>query len=243
MIARALGSTRSSSGARTSCATAGRRRPARIMQRRRDRRGARPARRAHELGSAVRPRQRHACGADAASPSASRPHLAHHLGRDRQRLRRRQLHALLQHRRHGPGLRHRDGADRRRGAQHRRRVGARRASRHRRDALRHGDARLALDCSTWATRCGSRPRTRKAKIAALAHELGLPEGSNMPLAELFAKQIRHAGRQHHRHRQLSSRTTCRPIRDRADAERDAVLDGRRGAAPRSRSTPRPATSR
>ena len=35
-----------------------------------------------------------------------------------------------------------------------------RASRHRRDALRHGDARLALDSSTWAMRCGSPPRTR-----------------------------------------------------------------------------------
>ena len=33
-------------------------------------------------------------------------------------------------------------------------------SRYRRDALRHGDARFALDLSTWATPCGSPPRTR-----------------------------------------------------------------------------------
>ena len=44
--------------------------------------------------------------------------LADHLGRHRQRRRRRQRDALLRHRRHGAGLRHRHGADRRRGAQH-----------------------------------------------------------------------------------------------------------------------------
>ena len=44
----------------------------------------------------------------------------------------------------------------------------------------------------------------RAKIAALAREVGEPEGSNMPLAELFQQEIRHAGRQHRRHRHLQA---------------------------------------
>ena len=42
--------------------------------------------------------------------------------------------------------------------------------------------------STWGTRCGSPPRTREAKIAALARELGVPAGSNVPVAELFRQK-------------------------------------------------------
>ena len=102
---------------------------------------------AHEHEGAVRARQR---------PGEARPRhrgrlqgldLADHLHRDRQCRSRRQRHALLQHRRHGAGLRHRQRAARCRGAQHPGRVGQGRASRHRRDALRHGDARLALALS------------------------------------------------------------------------------------------------
>ena len=102
---------------------------------------------AHEHEGAVRSRQR---------PGEARPRhrdrlqgldLADHLDRHRQCRGRRQRHALLQHRRHGAGLRHRQCAARRRGAQHPGRVGQGRASRHRRDALRHGDARLALALS------------------------------------------------------------------------------------------------
>ena len=70
--------------------------------------------------------------------------LAHHLVRGGQRQRRRQLHRLLQHRGHGAGLRHRDGADRRRGAAHGGGVDYGGALRYRRHAVRHGDARLAL---------------------------------------------------------------------------------------------------
>ena len=54
---------------------------------------------------------------------------------DPQSLRRRQLRALHQHRRYGPGLRHLHGADRRRGFEHRRRDRARHSSRYRRHAL------------------------------------------------------------------------------------------------------------
>ena len=69
--ARARRSIRSSSAARTSCATAGRRRPARSCRTPRSS-GARARRRAHELGQAVRSRQRHGPDAAAASRSASR---------------------------------------------------------------------------------------------------------------------------------------------------------------------------
>ena len=84
--------------------------------RRRDREGARAARRADGLEKPLRARHRTirrgrgiAIGFKACvSPTTS---LA-----DGQRQRRRQLHGVLQHRRHGAGLGHRDGADRRRGA-------------------------------------------------------------------------------------------------------------------------------
>ena len=94
--------------------------------------------------------------------------LAHHLDRRRQRRRRRQLHALLQHRRHGAGLRHRDGADRRRGAEHRR---------PRSVTVVHSDTDVTpYDMATLGSRstvphgqCGasSPPRMRKQKLEAL----------------------------------------------------------------------------
>ena len=42
------------------------------------------------------------------------------------------------------------------------------------------------------------------KLKALAREVGEPEGSNIPIAELFQKKLRHAGRQRHRHRHLQA---------------------------------------
>jgi hypothetical protein len=59
---------------------------------------------------------------------------------------------VLQHRRHGAGLGHRDGADRRRSAQHGGRVRDGGALRHRRHAVRHGDRSARARSSTWATR-------------------------------------------------------------------------------------------
>ena len=85
---------------------------------RRDRESAGARRRADELGRAVRPRQRHGAARPRPRDRDQGGDLADHLGRHRQRLCRRQHHALLRHGRHGPGLRHRDGADGRRSAQH-----------------------------------------------------------------------------------------------------------------------------
>ena len=87
---------------------------------------------------------------------------AHHVGRARQYQRRRQHQPVHGHGRHGAGFRHRDGADRRRGARRRSRGRARAPPGFGCDTLRHGHARLALDLSTWATRCGSRQRTPAA---------------------------------------------------------------------------------
>ena len=81
----------------------------------------------------------HGTGIDPARP---RPrHLdqggdrAHHLGRHGQRHGGRQPDPLLRDRRHGPGLRHRHGADGRRDPQRPGRIGAGGGARHRRDAL------------------------------------------------------------------------------------------------------------
>ena len=99
------------------------------------RQGARPPRRADELERAVRPRN----GADQAR-TRYRHRLqgvdfADHVGRHRQCQRRWQHRALHQHHRHGAGLRHRHGADRRGGAQRRRRKREGGARQHRRRAL------------------------------------------------------------------------------------------------------------
>ena len=50
------------------------------------------------------------------------------------------------------------------------------------------------------------------KIKALARAVGEPEGSNTPLARAVPQELRHAGRQHRRHRHLQARLSCRPIR-------------------------------
>ena len=53
-----------------------------------------------------------------------------------------------------------------------------------------GDARLALDCSTWAMRCGSRPRMPQTSSRRWRARLGLPEGTNCPVAEMFQKKYK-----------------------------------------------------
>ena len=102
-------------------------------------------------------------------------------------------HALLRHRRHGPGLGYRDGADGRRNAQHPGGNRAGGAARHRRDALRHGHARLAL-AVPHGPRGATRRRARSRQLKALAREVGEPEGSNIPVARAFRR----------------SATACRP---------------------------------
>ena len=42
------------------------------------------------------------------------------------------------------------------------------------------------------------------KLKALAREVGVPEGSNIPVARAVPEEIRHAGRQRHRHRHLQA---------------------------------------
>ena len=42
--------------------------------------------------------------------------------------------------------------------------------------------------STWAMRCGSRREEARDKIKQLARDVGEPEGSNIPIAELFKKR-------------------------------------------------------
>ena len=111
-----------------------------------------------------------------------------HVGRDREHFRRRFHHALLQHHRYGPGFEHRHGADRRRGAQHSGRNGADRAVRHRCHAIRHGHAGLALDVSHGSCRASGRARMHWRSSRHLARDVGEPEGSNIPVPELFKKR-------------------------------------------------------
>ncbi len=137
--------------------------------------------------------------------------LADHVGRHRQRQRRRQHQPHDGHDRHGPGLRHRDGADGRRGARHRARDGARRASRHRHHALRHGHARLAL-AVPHGQRGAARGRGR-AQQAARARGRGRAAGGHqLSAGGDFQETLRHAGRQRHRLGELCAATTSRPIR-------------------------------
>ena len=143
-------------------------------------------RRADELERAVRPRQRQHPARPRDRDRLQGHHGADHLGRDRQPLRRRQLRALCRHGRHGPGLRHRDGADRRRGPRHRRWSHPRHSFRHRRHAVRHGDARLALDVPhghRGAARRRGREEDRRARARARP-----AAGTNMPLDELFRRK-------------------------------------------------------
>ncbi len=93
------------------------------------------------------------------------------------------------HGRHGPGLGNRDGADRRRDASNiRAERYPRGASRYRFHALRHGDARIALDLPHGP--CGqARRRTcaRPARRAGAEVRACMP-GSNQPWRELFVKK-------------------------------------------------------
>ena len=132
----------------------------------------------------------------------------------------------MQHGRHGAGLRHRDGADRRRGARHRRRGRQGRASRHRRDALRHGRRSARARPSTWATRCGSRPRTPAPSCGAGAR--GRPAGGHATIrsAEMFRKRYgMQAGNIVGTGTYIPSYRSPDPRR--AVRQHHAVLDGRR----------------
>ena len=169
---------------------------------------------------------------------------ADHVGRDRQRLRRRLGHALLQHHRHGPGLEHRRW----------RRSSARCSTSRRRSvriAQRDTDV-TPYDMGTLgsrstfhmghAVRLRRRGRARQAQ-AARRDEVGEPEGSNIPIAELFKKRYgMQAGN-------VIGSGIYKPDYVSPDPdtglspERHAVLDDLPASAPRSRSTPKPATSR
>ena len=150
---------------------------------------------------------------------------ADHLGGDGHAQRGRERHRLLRHRRHGPGLRHRHGADRRRGAPHARRVGHGRPLRYRRDALRHGDARLAV-AVPHGQRRPVRGRGRAREAPRARGRGGTPAGDRPADRRRLPQALRHAGGQRHRHGELHPELHAARLRDRAHAERDAVLDGR-----------------
>ncbi len=174
---------------------------------------------------AVRARHRHGQARPRHRDRLQGLDLADHVDRHRQRRGRWQRHALLQHGRHGAGLRHRQCATRRRGAQRPGRVGEGRASRHRRDALRHGDARLALALSHG--QCGAARGGGRQGQARGAGARGRPAGRLERAGRgAVPEEIQDAGRQHHRHRQLHPELRAAGYQ-RADARCDAVLDGRR----------------
>ena len=160
-------------------------------------------RRAAGLGSPVRPRQRHHAARARAGGGAEGRDLADHLGRHRQRLRRRQRHRLLRHHRHGAGLRHRHGADGRRGAQHGGGDHPHRAARHRRHALRHGHARLAL-AVPYGARGAARGGRRQGQDRGAGARGGRAGRQQHAARRTVREEIRHARRQHHRHRQLQA---------------------------------------
>ncbi len=116
--------------------------------------------------------------------------LADHLDRDRQRRGRRQRHSLLQHGRHGAGLRHRQCAD---WSAEVLNIPAESVK------VVHPDTDVTpYDMATLGSRSlyhmGNAVRLAaedaRAKLAALAREVGVPEGSNVPVAELFQKKYK-----------------------------------------------------
>ena len=85
-------------------------------------------------------------------------------------------------------------------------------------------------------RFGSPPKTSSAKIAELAREVGLAGRHQLCRSpEMFATQIRHAGRQYHRHRKSSCRNIRRRIRRPARSENVTPFWMRRRRRRRGRS--------
>ena len=81
----------------------------------------------------------------------------------------------------------------------------------------------------------------RSKIQQLARDVGEPEGIEHPDRRAVPEAIRHAGRQHHRHRHLQAGLCAVRPGHRLFAERDAVLDGlgrRRRGRGRHRHRPR-----
>ena len=77
--------------------------------------------------------------------------------------------------------------------------------RHRRDAVRHGDARLALDLPHGPRRAARR-RGRARRSSQALGARARPAGRHQLLdRRAVPEEVRHAGRQHHRHRHLHSR--------------------------------------
>ena len=120
-----------------------------------------------ELGQAFRSRQRHGKTRARARDRLQGIDLADHLHRDRQRGGRWQRDALLQHGRYGSGFGYGQRASGRRSTRRGGGVGADRSSGHRRHALRHGDAWIALhvphgQCGA-ARRAGRQSEARSAR--------------------------------------------------------------------------------
>ena len=194
----------------------------------------------HELGQAVRPRHRHACGAGAASPSASRP---------ASRIPRRSppststptaaARVYFSTVDMGQGsdtamaqiaaeVLHVAGRSRHGGA-----FG------HRRHALRHGDARLALALPHRQRGQARRRRRQRAARLRCARSSALPPTT--PIADMFRRSTA-CGPARSSAPATSSRPTRRPMRT---ARRRTRRRSGWWARPvsRSRSTPRPGACR
>ena len=94
------------------------------------------------------------------------------------------------------------------------RIDPRRAFRHRHDALRHGDARLALDLSHGYTPCVSPPKTRApgSRSRPLSRpDVACEDGQlSADAPRVVHEALRHASRQRHRQRfVLNRRATSR----------------------------------
>ena len=73
--------------------------------------------------------------------------------------------------------------------------------------------------STWAMRCGSRPRTPRRRSRRLRRSSACRRAATCRSPNCSEAQIRHAGRQHHRHRQLHAGLRNARRANRPDARR------------------------
>ena len=100
------------------------------------------------------------------------------------------------------------------------------AARHRRDALRHGHAGLAL-AVPHGSRGQARGRGGARQDQGAGALCGRARGQQHPAARAVPQEIRHAGRQHRGHRHLQAGLRAARFGDRAHPQRDPVLDVRR----------------
>ena len=151
--------------------------------------------------------------------------------------------ALLRHRRHGPGLGHRHGADGRRGAQ--------RPGRGRCGSMQRDTDVTPYDMGTLGSRSlfhmghavRSAAEEARDKLKQLAQRGRRAGGLQHADRRAVPEALRHAGRQCHRHGHLQARLCAARAGHRQSRRTSRRSGWSRARAPRWRSTPRPATSR